>query len=81
MVIEVKIWLKMISMSHFDQKVGHTIVGIICYKQMLLKQHKNIKLAPIFYGPYKVLHMINIVAYKLELHYLPKFILYFMSLE
>ena len=38
------------------------------YKQMFLKQtKKDNKLSPKYYGPYKVLQNIGIMAYKLEL--------------
>jgi hypothetical protein len=37
------------------------------YKQMSLKQQKENKLAPKYYGPYKVLEGIGNITYKLEL--------------
>jgi hypothetical protein len=36
------------------------------YKQSTLKQKKNKKLAPKFYGPYKIIHRIGQVAYELD---------------
>lgn len=39
----------------------------MAYKQMFLKQQKDNKLAPKYYGSYKMLQRIGSMAYKLEL--------------
>jgi hypothetical protein len=55
--------------SEKDFEVGDWVfLRLQPYKQMSLKkQNKDNKLPPKYYGPYKVLHRIGIMAYKLEL--------------
>lgn len=38
------------------------------YRQLSLKHHRNHKLLPKFFGPFKILDKIGATAYKLELH-------------
>ena len=50
------------------EEVNWVFLRLQPYKQRSLKQlNKNNKLAPKYYGPYKVFHKIGNMAYKLEL--------------
>ena len=64
--------MKQLAYQHHGERkfeVGNWVfLRLQPYKQMSLKQQKkNNKLAPKYYGPYKVLQRIGSMAYKLEL--------------
>lgn len=54
--------------KHMEFEVGDFVyLKLQSYHQLLVFQQRNLRLAPRYYGPYKILEKIGIIAYRLQL--------------